>query len=106
MAGNSQRRGATRKPGSKKGARVGTGGHSRKALEGKGPTPKAEERPYHPAYKAKEAAERRGAAQRRGSQAGRRTGGGRGAPHGTGSRQTYPEPRARGPTPRRAPRRP
>ena len=81
MAGNSQRRGATRKPGSKKGARVGTGGHSRKALEGKGPTPKAEERPYHPAYKAKEAAERRGAAQRRGIQAGRRTGGGRSSTH-------------------------
>ena len=81
MAGNSQRRGATRKPGSKKGARVGTGGHSRKALEGKGPTPKAEERPYHPAYKAKEAAERRGAAPRRGSQAGRRTGGGRSSTH-------------------------
>lgn len=81
MAGNSQRRGATRKPGSKKGARVGTGGHSRKALEGKGPTPKAEERPYHPAYKAKEAAERRGAAQRRGSQAGRRSGGGRSSTH-------------------------
>ena len=51
MAGNSQRRGATRKPGSKKGARVGTGGHSRKALEGKGPTPKAEDRPYHKAYR-------------------------------------------------------
>ena len=81
MAGNSQRRGATRKPGSKKGARVGTGGHSRKALEGKGPTPKAEERPYHPAYKAKEAAERRGTAQRRGSQAGRRSGGGRSSTH-------------------------
>ena len=51
MAGNSQRRGAVRKPGSKKGARVGTGGHGRKALEGKGPTPKAEDRPYHKAYR-------------------------------------------------------
>ncbi len=58
MAGNSQRRGATRNPGSKKGASVGTGGHGRKALEGKGPTPKAEDRPYHKAYKSKQAAER------------------------------------------------
>ncbi len=60
MAGNSQRRGATRKPGSKKGAHVGTGGKGRQALEGRGPTPKAEERPYHPAAKRKVAAERRG----------------------------------------------
>lgn len=58
MAGNSQRRGATRKVGSKKGAVKGTGGHSRKALEGKGPTPKAEDRVYHPAHKRKVAAER------------------------------------------------
>jgi len=33
----------------------GTGGHGRKALRGKGPTPKAEDRPYHKAYKAKKA---------------------------------------------------
>lgn len=33
----------------------GTGGHGRKALRGKGPTPKAEDRPYHKAYKAKQA---------------------------------------------------
>ena len=52
MAGNSARRGATRKPGSKKGALVGSGGQRRKALEGKGPTPKAAERPNHKAYKA------------------------------------------------------
>lgn len=51
MAGNSQRRGATRKAGSKKVAQAGTGGKGRKALEGKGPTPKAEDRPYHKAYK-------------------------------------------------------
>ena len=44
MAGNSQRRGATRKAGSKKGARVGSGGQGRQALEGRGPTPKATER--------------------------------------------------------------
>ena len=50
MAGNSKRRGAVRKPGSKKGAQVGSGGQRRKGLEGKGPTPKAENRPYHPAH--------------------------------------------------------
>ena len=33
--------------------RVGSGGRGRKALEGKGPTPKAEDRPYHKAYRAK-----------------------------------------------------
>lgn len=57
MAGNSKRRGATRNAGSKKGATVGTGGHGRKALEGKGPTPRAEDRPNHKAYKAKKRAE-------------------------------------------------
>ena len=40
----------------KKGATKGTGGHGRQALEGRGPTPKAEDRPYHKAYKAKKAA--------------------------------------------------
>jgi len=59
MAGNSRRRGATRNPGSKKGARVGTGGHGRQALEGRGPTPKAEDRDYHPAAKKKAAAARK-----------------------------------------------
>ncbi len=59
MAGNSRRRGATRKPGSKKGSRVGTGGHSRQGLEGRGPTPKAEDREYHPAAKKKAAAIRK-----------------------------------------------
>jgi 23S rRNA (guanosine2251-2'-O)-methyltransferase len=37
---------------------VGTGGHGRKSLEGKGPTPKAEDREYHAAHKRKKAAER------------------------------------------------
>lgn len=59
MAGNSQRRGATRNPGSKKAATAGTGGKNRRSLEGRGPTPKAEDRPKHKAYKAKTAAERR-----------------------------------------------
>ena len=67
MAGNSRRRGATRKPGSKKGSRGGTGGHGRRALEGKGPTPKAEEREYHPAAKRKAAAERKAEKQSKGA---------------------------------------
>lgn len=51
MAGNSQRRGATRKGSSKKGPTVGSGGQRRRSLEGKGPTPKAADRPNHKAYK-------------------------------------------------------
>src|SRR5215217_1153787 len=51
MAGNSQRRGAIRKPGTKKGAQKGTGAQQRKSLQGKGPTPRAEERPGHPAQR-------------------------------------------------------
>ncbi len=50
MAGNSQRRGAVRRTGSKKGAQVGSGGQRRRGLEGKGPTPKASDRPNHKAY--------------------------------------------------------
>ena len=53
---NKPRAGAVRK--SKKGPTKGTGGQGRKALEGKGPTPKAEDRSYHPAAKRKELAER------------------------------------------------
>ena len=59
MAGNSKRRGAVRKPGSKKGAQVGSGGKNRRALEGRGPTPKAEDRAYHPAAARKRTAEAR-----------------------------------------------
>lgn len=63
MAGNSTRRGAMRK--GKKGATVGSGGVRRRALEGKGPTPKAEDRTYHKAYKGSSAASG-GAGGRRG----------------------------------------
>lgn len=59
MAGNSQRKGAMRNEGTKKGAMVGSGGQRRKQLKGRGPTPKAEDRPYHKAGKQKKAAERR-----------------------------------------------
>lgn len=59
MAGNSQRRGAVRRSGSKKGAQVGSGGQRRRGLEGKGPTPKASDRPNHKAYKMARAADKR-----------------------------------------------
>jgi 23S rRNA (guanosine2251-2'-O)-methyltransferase len=49
MPGNSSRRGAVRKSGSKKGAVVGSGGQRRARLAGRGPTPKAEQRTGHPA---------------------------------------------------------
>jgi 23S rRNA (guanosine2251-2'-O)-methyltransferase len=62
MAGNSQRRGAMRNPGSKKGPTVGSGGQRRKALAAKGPTPKAEDRPHHPAARAKRSAAKRASA--------------------------------------------
>ncbi len=51
MAGNSQRRGAIRKEGTKKGPTVGSGGQRRRGLEGKGATPRADQRPNHKAYK-------------------------------------------------------
>lgn len=48
MPGNSQRKGAvskkTRNP-------AGSGGRVKRGLEGRGPTPKAEDRPYHKAYR-------------------------------------------------------
>lgn len=43
----------------KKKPTVGTGGHGRKRLSGKGPTPKAEDRPNHKAYKAKQRPQQR-----------------------------------------------
>jgi len=51
VAGNSKRKGAMRKPGTKKGAVAGSGGQKSKGLEGKGPTPKATRRPGHPAQR-------------------------------------------------------
>ncbi len=59
MAGNSSRRGAVRKSSKKPAA--GSGGRVRRGLEGKGPTPKATERPYHKAAKAKSRSEREAA---------------------------------------------
>src|SRR6476661_4282379 len=51
MAGNSRRRGAVRKPGTKKGPTVGSGGVRRRGIEGRGATPPAHMRPNHPAAK-------------------------------------------------------
>ena len=65
MAGNSERKGAIR--GSKKGPSAGTGGKNKKRLAGKGPTPKAEDRPYHAAAKRKKAAEKAKANPRAGT---------------------------------------
>ncbi|PSL02487.1 23S rRNA (guanosine2251-2'-O)-methyltransferase [Haloactinopolyspora alba] len=71
MAGNSQRRGAMRKSGTKKGMVVGSGGQRRRGLKGKGPTPAATERTGHPK------ARRSAAQQRRGDESGGRAGAGR-----------------------------
>ena len=61
MAGNSQRRGGGPKSKSPAG---GSGGRGRKALKGRGPTPKAEDRVYHKAYKAKQEKLARAAARK------------------------------------------
>lgn len=53
---NKPRAGAVRK--GRKGPQVGSGGQGRQALEGRKPTPKAEDRPYHPAGKRKAAEDR------------------------------------------------
>jgi 23S rRNA (guanosine2251-2'-O)-methyltransferase len=72
MAGNSQRRGAMRNDGTKKGATVGSGGQRRAKLEGRKPTPKATERPHHPAARRERAAKKRAdSATRRPGTAGR-----------------------------------
>ena len=62
----------------KKGPTKGTGGHGRRRLEGRGPTPAARERPGHPAQRSARAAAKR-AAQRDGQRgAAPDAGGGRG----------------------------
>jgi 23S rRNA (guanosine2251-2'-O)-methyltransferase len=64
MAGNSRRRGAVRKSGTKKGPTVGSGGQRRRGLEGRGATPPAHMRPYHPAAKRLKEQQRRPARSR------------------------------------------
>ncbi|QKT08440.1 23S rRNA (guanosine(2251)-2'-O)-methyltransferase RlmB [Gordonia sp. X0973] len=65
MAGNSKRRGAVRKSGTKKGQVVGSGGQRRRGLEARGATPKAEDRVYHAAHKRKVAAQKQAPNRRR-----------------------------------------
>ncbi|HET7397625.1 MAG TPA: 23S rRNA (guanosine(2251)-2'-O)-methyltransferase RlmB [Intrasporangium sp.] len=91
MPGNSQRRGAVRKGGKK--ATVGSGGQRRRALEGRGPTPKAVDREYHPAAK-----RARAAAKGSGASAGGRGGtASAGRPGGSGrGGQARPQRRAKG----------
>ncbi|KQQ65930.1 MULTISPECIES: 23S rRNA (guanosine(2251)-2'-O)-methyltransferase RlmB [Microbacterium] len=69
-----QRPGANK--GNKKGPTKGTGGMGRKSLEGRGPTPKAEDRAWHPAGKRKAAAERYAASGGKGKPGQRQTSGG------------------------------
>ncbi|GGE83490.1 23S rRNA (guanosine(2251)-2'-O)-methyltransferase RlmB [Mycetocola zhadangensis] len=79
MAASKQNRsGAVRK--TKKGPAKGTGGLGRRSLEGKGPTPKAEDRTYHAAGKRKIAKDRLAATQAK-------TGGGRPASTGPAIRK-------------------
>ena len=66
MAGNSQRRGAIKKTG-KGNPTAGSGGRRRQGLEGKGPTPRAEDRPNHKKYKMANAAAKRDQARPGGS---------------------------------------
>ncbi|WP_053384766.1 23S rRNA (guanosine(2251)-2'-O)-methyltransferase RlmB [Leucobacter celer] len=63
MSNKKNRTGAVRKKGL--GKAVGSGGQGRQALEGRGPTPKAEDREYHAKYKAKKSRERYEAAKQR-----------------------------------------
>ena len=60
MPGNEQYPGARRRT-SKKGPTKGSGGKRRRGLEGRGPTPKAEDRVGHPKARAKARAEARAA---------------------------------------------
>ncbi|WP_336660578.1 23S rRNA (guanosine(2251)-2'-O)-methyltransferase RlmB [Leucobacter sp. USHLN153] len=78
MSNKKSRTGAVRKKGL--GKAVGSGGQGRQALEGRGPTPKAEDREYHAKYKEKKARERYEAAKAR------HAGGAGGAGGGAGGR--------------------
>ena len=64
MAGNSQRQGAMRKAGTKKGQTAGSGGQGKARLSGRGPTPKATDRPHHPKARRQRAADKRAQAGR------------------------------------------
>ncbi|HZG93018.1 MAG TPA: 23S rRNA (guanosine(2251)-2'-O)-methyltransferase RlmB [Pseudonocardia sp.] len=87
MAGNSRRRGAMRKEGTKKGMVVGSGGQRRRGLEGKGPTPPKEQRPAHPAAR-KAALKAKAQAKAQGRAGGARSGGVAGNRHRPGDGET------------------
>ncbi len=72
MAGNSARRGAIRKTG-KGNPTAGSGGRRRRGLEGKGPTPKAKDRPGHVAHKRSKKVEKVASARPRRKPAGEET---------------------------------
>ncbi|GAB3192701.1 23S rRNA (guanosine(2251)-2'-O)-methyltransferase RlmB [Nesterenkonia suensis] len=78
MAKDSRPKSAAVRKKQKKGATAGSGGQGRRKLEGKGPTPKAEDRVYHKAHRQKLLAERAQAKQQGRPSPGRR-GSGRGA---------------------------
>ncbi|GAA3283019.1 23S rRNA (guanosine(2251)-2'-O)-methyltransferase RlmB [Nesterenkonia halophila] len=63
MAKDSRPKSAAVRKKEKKGPVVGSGGQGRRKLEGKGPTPKAEDRVYHKAHRQKQLAERSRAKQ-------------------------------------------
>lgn len=84
MAGNSQRQGARRTSGTKKGATSGSGGKGRRSLQGKGPTPKAQDRPGHVANTASSGS---GGGGRGGAQGGTKGSGGSGRRSGSGARR-------------------
>lgn len=56
----------TGRPSSRRNRTAGSGGRVRRGLRGKGPTPKAEDRPNHKAYKAKQGQSAKGGAGRSG----------------------------------------
>jgi 23S rRNA (guanosine2251-2'-O)-methyltransferase len=64
MPGNSKRKGAIKRTG-KGNPTAGSGGRVRRGLEGRGPTPKAKDRPYHKAHKKQAGEEKSGAPRRR-----------------------------------------
>jgi len=93
MAGNSQRKGAVRRKGATA-TPAGSGGRVRRGLEGRGPTPKAEDRPYHKAYRT------RGPEDPGRTPGGKPKGGSRGAPQTTGERRAPKGTDGRPPRPR------
>ncbi|MCW2766458.1 MAG: methyltransferase, TrmH family, group 3 [Nocardioides sp.] len=62
MAGNSQRKGSIKKTG-KGNPTAGSGGRVRRGLEGRGPTPKAKDRPNHKVYKQSQKVDKAAAAR-------------------------------------------